>query len=122
MKNEFILFSISSALFFACLPQHKTKVLLEQNTIHTIENYGTWGNWSEWSKCSNTCGEGYKQRSRSCISNDKCTGQNNETVTCVGTQCLDSFVDIGTCLDQTLNTPAACIALAEEEEIIRILF
>ena len=40
---------------FACL-----------SAINTAPVKGHWGRWGPWSKCSRTCGQGYKTRSRQC--------------------------------------------------------
>ena len=34
--------------------------------MNTVPVKGHWGRWGPWSKCSRTCGQGYKTRSRQC--------------------------------------------------------
>ncbi|KAM9325336.1 hemicentin-2 [Gastrophryne carolinensis] len=54
---------------------------------------GGWTGWSSWSQCSSTCGEGTRQRTRSCFSpppqhgGKACVGKDTETETCQLPQC-----------------------------------
>nr|DBA21577.1 TPA: hypothetical protein GDO54_018188 [Pyxicephalus adspersus] len=54
---------------------------------------GGWTGWSSWSQCSATCGEGSRQRTRSCFSpppqngGRACVGKGTETELCQLTQC-----------------------------------
>ncbi|XP_071981860.1 hemicentin-2 isoform X2 [Engystomops pustulosus] len=54
---------------------------------------GGWTGWSSWSQCSATCGDGTKQRTRSCFSpppqngGKTCIGKDVETETCQLPQC-----------------------------------
>ena len=34
--------------------------------VNTVPVKGHWGRWGPWTKCSRTCGQGYKTRSRQC--------------------------------------------------------
>lgn len=49
-----------------------------------------WNEWSEWSSCSNTCGDGTQDRTRtcqgavSCGGSDNCTGPSSESRSCFG--------------------------------------
>lgn len=35
-------------------------------TVNTVPVKGHWGRWGPWTKCSRTCGQGYRTRSRQC--------------------------------------------------------
>ncbi|KAG9473293.1 hypothetical protein GDO78_019504 [Eleutherodactylus coqui] len=54
---------------------------------------GGWTGWSSWSQCSVSCGEGSRQRTRSCFSpppqngGKSCSGKDTETETCQLPQC-----------------------------------
>ena len=41
-----------------------------------------WNSWSEWSDCSESCGNGQRERSRQCSTYGKCQGKNRETKYC----------------------------------------
>ena len=49
---------------------------------------GGWSPWTEWSKCSKSCGEGEKQRTRQC---------NNPVPNEFGKQCEGNATDVVTC-------------------------
>lgn len=62
---------------------------------HLVE-IGVWGEFSGWSACSSTCGEGYQQRQRDClsaddrtkkISSEKCIGVRVEIQQCTIDSC-----------------------------------
>ena len=45
-----------------------------------------WTSWSEWSKCSKTCGQGEKQRQRSCANggtSTNCAGMDTQIESCL---------------------------------------
>ncbi|XP_053385643.1 thrombospondin-1-like [Mercenaria mercenaria] len=54
---------------------------------------GAWSAWQPWSGCSRSCGDGTRNRSRSCdnppplYGGPTCTGAKNETVVCKLTDC-----------------------------------
>ncbi|XP_063792751.1 hemicentin-2 [Pseudophryne corroboree] len=54
---------------------------------------GGWTGWSSWSQCSVSCGEGIRQRNRSCFSpppqngGKTCVGKDTEVETCLLPQC-----------------------------------
>lgn len=49
---------------------------------------GEWSNWKSWSTCSNTCGEGYMMRVRSC---------NNPSPAYGGKECPDTSYTLQSC-------------------------
>lgn len=49
---------------------------------------GDWGSWSEWSRCTFSCGEGFKQRNRTCSDPEPDFG---------GMDCMGNATDVITC-------------------------
>ena len=58
------------------------------NTIIKFSVNGNWGRWGEWSSCSETCGEGSKNRTRVC---------DNPAPTNGGSDCNGSRIQVETC-------------------------
>lgn len=52
-----------------------------------LHNEG-WGCWSDFTECSNTCGKGFKKRTRKCMNQFfNCAGEDHEIVTCHSLNC-----------------------------------
>nr|XP_039268100.1 A disintegrin and metalloproteinase with thrombospondin motifs adt-1-like [Styela clava] len=51
------------------------------------ECIGNFGTWSVWTKCSETCGNGIRTRSRSCEGGTKCIGKSQESEDCKVKEC-----------------------------------
>ena len=45
-----------------------------------------WQEWVAWSQCSNTCGQGFKMRTRGCIGT--CEGNSTQTENCFLSECI----------------------------------
>jgi Thrombospondin type 1 domain len=60
---------------------------------------GGWSVWSDWEQCSQSCGSGYKSRSRDCNNpmpqngGRLCTGDHVETVKCNDRPCPGKLSD-----------------------------
>ena len=51
-----------------------------------------WQEWGPWSECSDSCGNGFQERKRSCIDPefgvvDRCLGESTETKVCILPAC-----------------------------------
>ncbi|MFH4977917.1 hypothetical protein AB6A40_004626 [Gnathostoma spinigerum] len=55
-------------------------------TIPTKKYAGEWGSWSLWSFCSQTCGGGFRERTRSCR-RGRCDGTTKESEACEVQSC-----------------------------------
>ena len=61
--------------------------------------HGGWSDWTEWGQCSETCGEGLAERSRTCDSplaqhgGRKCTGKDSDRQSCNLKPCARKFID-----------------------------
>ncbi|XP_040282004.1 thrombospondin type-1 domain-containing protein 1 [Bufo bufo] len=86
-KNKycFEFFKSSSGTLSNSLPRAKQCVEIRRE----IE---TWSLWQPWSSCSVTCGDGHRERYRSCLSsspvNAQCNGNMKETSLCSLEDCL----------------------------------
>lgn len=50
-------------------------------------NDSGWSCWSDFSPCSVSCGNGFQKRSRICLTNYKCEGENEEIISCNPRNC-----------------------------------
>lgn len=67
---------------------HTSLKFIAYNLFYLVSVDGGWGEWGEWSRCSKTCGQGIKTRSREC---------NNPVPDYEGRDCGDSRVGTATC-------------------------
>ena len=58
---------------------------------------GGWSEWSDWSLCSQSCGPGYKSKSRTCTNpapsgaGEKCSGESIERDECYKGPCPSKY-------------------------------
>ena len=58
---------------------------------------GNWASWFEWTKCTNSCGGGTQERSRTCTNpapsenGIPCQGEDTETQRCNTEECASKY-------------------------------
>ncbi|XP_069826065.1 thrombospondin type-1 domain-containing protein 1 [Dendropsophus ebraccatus] len=71
-------------------PSHSTP--RAKQCVEIRREIETWSMWQSWSSCSVTCGDGHRERYRSCLSsspvNAQCNGKTKETSPCSLEDCL----------------------------------
>ena len=67
--------------------QLQNKAIFTKGSFQLVLPLSEWQPWRAWSRCSNTCGNGSKRRTRSCTNGPGCIGLNEDTETCILTQC-----------------------------------
>ena len=46
-----------------------------------------WSEWGNWSACNESCGSGSRQRIRSCVGGNDCSGPNDQSEECNTAPC-----------------------------------
>ena len=67
--------------------QLQHKAIFTKGCFLWIFPLSEWQPWRTWSRCSKTCGSGTRRRTRSCTNGPGCSGLNEDTETCIVTQC-----------------------------------
>jgi len=67
--------------------QLQHKAIFTEGCFHLVLLLPEWQPWRTWSRCSKTCGSGARRRTRSCTNGPGCSGLNEDTETCIVTQC-----------------------------------